>query len=164
MAMPKKKTQPVMGRPTLYDPAINTKIEDWMAKGYSLESAAIKVGIGPRTVFEWLKKHPEFRQSVDSGRAKSTAFWEERLLDGATGGGGNSALIQFGLRNRSKAASGWNHDIQKIEHTGPDGGPIQTESKKILDASMLARLSPEAMLQLESVLIEMEQAEDASEI
>jgi len=161
--MPRKKPQPVMGRPTLYDPAINTKIEDWMAQGYSLESAAIKEGIGPRTVFEWIKKHPDFQQSVEKGRARSSAWWEAKLLEHASGGG-NSALIQFGLRNRSKAASGWNHDIQKIEHTGPDGGPIQTESRKILDASMLARLSPEAMLQLESVLIEMEQAEDASEV
>lgn len=36
MAMPKKKT--LMGRPTLYDPAINTKIEDWMAQGYCRSS------------------------------------------------------------------------------------------------------------------------------
>jgi hypothetical protein len=157
--MPKKKTQPdkpVMGRPTLYDPSLNPKIEEWMAQGYSLESAAIKEGIGPRTVFEWIKKHPDFQQSVEKGRARSSAWWEAKLLEHASGGG-NSALIQFGLRNRSKSASGWNHDTQKVEHSGPDGGPIQTEAKKVLDVT---KLPPEDLEALEVILTRLDEAEE----
>lgn len=158
--MPKKKPQPdkpadkpVMGRPTLYDPSINPKIEEWMAQGYSLESAAIKEGIGPRTVWGWIKVHDDFSQAVERGRVKSSAWWEAKLLEHASGGG-NSALIQFGLRNRSKSASGWNHDTQKVEHSGPNGGPIQTETKKILDVT---KLSPEDLEALEGILTQLDE-------
>jgi len=44
-------------------------------------------------------------------------------------------MFTLALKNRSKAASGWHHDIQKTELTGADGGAIETEVKTTIDAS-----------------------------
>jgi len=65
---------------------------------------------------------------VRAGRAAATTFWENRLLDVANGGSGNAQAIQWALRNRSRAASGWHHDSQKFEHSGPDGAPVAIEA------------------------------------
>jgi hypothetical protein len=35
----------------------------------------------------------------------------------------------LGLRNRSRAATGWNNDTVKLEHSGPEGGPLEVEVK-----------------------------------
>jgi len=64
---------------------------------------------------------------VKAGQAAAVTFWEERLLVAAQGGPGNLQAIQWALRNRSRAASGWHHDSQRVEHTGADGGPPQEE-------------------------------------
>jgi hypothetical protein len=41
------------------------------------------------------------------------------------GGPLNARPITWTLRNRSRAAAGRHHDIQKLEHTGGDGAPTQ---------------------------------------
>ncbi len=66
-----------------------------------------------------------------AGRAAATTFWEERLLDVAKGGSGNAQAIQWALRNRSKAASGWHNDAQRLEHSGPEGAPVQVETQRL---------------------------------
>ena len=112
------------GRPTAYQPAISEHIADAMATGLSLEAAAASCGVGPRTAFTWQNQHDEFRQSVEDGRARSLLFWERRAIALASGEAGNAAVVTLGLKNRSRAASGW-HDAQRLEHSGPNGGPIQ---------------------------------------
>jgi len=56
------------------------------------------------------------------------------LLDIAQSGPGNAQSITWALRNRSRAAAGLHHDVQKLEH---DGGPIRTEQVKTIDATAL---------------------------
>jgi hypothetical protein len=59
-------------------------------------------------------------------------------------------MITLALKNRSRAASGWHHDIQKTELTGADGGAIQTEVKTTIDATALA---PEARAALRAAIL-----------
>ena len=47
----------------------------------------------------------------------------------AGGAAGNTQIVMLGLRNRSRAATGWNNDTVKLEHTGPEGGPVEVESE-----------------------------------
>jgi transposase len=112
------------GRPTSYRPEYCRRVVELMAEGRSLEGCAALIGVHPDTLWEWHRVHPEFSEAVRAGRAASTTYWESRLLDVAQGGRGNAQAIQWALRNRSRAASGWHHDIQKIEHVGPEGGPV----------------------------------------
>ena len=106
------------------------EIADAMAQGLSLEAAAASCDIGPRTVFDWQRRYPEFLQSVEDGRARSLLFWEGRALALATGEAGNASIVALGLKNRSRAASGW-HDAHRLEHSGPDGTPISVASKAL---------------------------------
>ena len=47
----------------------------------------------------------------------------------ANGESGNTQIVMLGLRNRSRAANGWNNDTVKLEHSGPGGGPLEVEVK-----------------------------------
>jgi hypothetical protein len=48
----------------------------------------------------------------------------------ANGEAGNTQFVMLGLRNRSRAATGWNNDTVKLEHSGPEGGPLEVEVKR----------------------------------
>jgi hypothetical protein len=141
---------PRTGRPTKYSAEIGEQIADAMAEGLSLEAAAASCGVGTRTVFTWQNQHEDFRQAVEDGRARSLLFWERRAVAIAGGEGGNANIVSLGLKNRSRAASGW-HDPQRLEHSGPDGGPIQT-APVTLD---VRKLSKEDRNALKRVLLTM---------
>ncbi len=126
-----------VGRPTAYRPEMCEQMVEAMAGGHSAEAGAAKIGISARSLFEWQKVHPEFLQAVQEGRHRAMLFWETLAIDVARGKPGNSQMITLALKNRSRAASGWHHDIQKTELTGADGGAIQTEVKTTIDASVL---------------------------
>ena len=132
------------GRPTNYRPEIGKLIADAMATGLSLEAAAASCGVGPRTAFTWQGPYEEFRQSVEDGRARSLLFWERRALARASGAAGNAAVVTLGLKTRSRAASGW-HDAQRLEHSGPGGGPVQQQVTRKLDVSSLNEEQLEAL-------------------
>ena len=96
-----------------------------MAKGLSSEAAAVEIGISARSLYNWQREHPEFMQAVQDGRQRALLWWETRALEMAQGAPGNAQLVMLVLKNRSRAASGWHHDTQKVEHSGPEGGPVE---------------------------------------
>ena len=138
------------GRPTIYRPEMRQRLIQAMATGLSAEAAAAKIGIGGRTLFSWQAQHPEFQQAIQEGRHQALLYWEQRAIAVAHGKPGNAQLITLALKNRSRAASGWHHDIQKTELTGADGGAIQTEVKTTIDATALA---PEARAALRAAIL-----------
>jgi hypothetical protein len=111
------------------------------------------MGVHPDSLYQWQKIHPEFSDAVRRGRAAATAFWEGRLLDVAKGGSGNANAIQWALRNRSRAASGWDHAHAKVELSGPNGGAVQVQADlTVIDARALTPEQREALKQaLEAV-------------
>ena len=126
------------GRPTSYRQEFCQLVIELMAEGRSLDGCAALLGVHPDSLYEWQKVHPEFSVAVRAGRAAATAFWEGRLLDVAQGGAGNAQAIQWALRNRSRAASGWDHAHAKVELSGPDGGAVQVQTEvTVIDARLL---------------------------
>jgi hypothetical protein len=138
------------GRPTIYRPELGQQLMQAMADGLSAEAAAARIGISARSVYEWQKLHPEFMQAVQEGRHQALLYWEQRAIAIANGKPGNAQLVTLALKNRSRAASGWHHDIHKTELTGADGGAIQTEVKTTIDATALA---PEARAALRAAIL-----------
>ena len=132
------------GRPTNYRPEMGDQIADAMATGLSAEAAAAKVGISARSLFNWQQEHPDFLQAIQEGRQRALLWWEERALAMAEGKPGSAQIVSLGLRNRSRAASGW-HDAQRLEHSGPDGGPVQQQVVRRLDVSSLNEEQLEAL-------------------
>jgi hypothetical protein len=131
------RSRPV-GRPTSYRQEYCARVVELMAEGRSLEGCAHLLGVHPDSLYEWQRRHPEFSVAVRAGRAAATAYWESRLIDVANGAPGNAQAIQWALRNRSRSESGWDNDRQRLEHSGPDGAPLQVEARAtVIDASVL---------------------------
>ena len=97
----------------------------------------------------WQNEHDEFRQAVEHGRARALLFWEKRAIALANGEPGNAAVVTLGLKNRSRAASGW-HDAQRLEHSGPDGAAIRAEV--VQSRVSLEALSSEQLEVIEAAL------------
>jgi hypothetical protein len=137
------------GRPKLYRHEMCDQFVDAMAKGLTAEAAAARIGISARSLFYWQKEHAEFLQVIQEGWQRSQLWWEERALAMAIGEAGNTQIVVLGLRNRSRAATGWNKTV-KLEHTGPEGGPLQVEPTHKIDISAL---EPEQRDQLREILL-----------
>ena len=127
-----------MGRPTSYRTDVCPRLIALMSEGRSLDGCASLLGVHPDSLYTWQKLHPEFSDAVRAGRAAAIAFWESRLLDVAQGGSGNAQAVQWALRNRSRAASGWDHAHAKVEVSGPNGGAVQVQADlAVIDARLL---------------------------
>jgi hypothetical protein len=138
------------GRPTLYRREMCDRLVEAMAEGLTAEAAAARIGISARSLFYWQQQHPEFLQAIQEGRQRSQLWWEERALAMANGEAGNTQIVMLGLRNRSRAATGWNNDTVKLEHTGPEGGPVEVKAEHKID---IAALEPEQRDQLREILL-----------
>jgi hypothetical protein len=140
--MPEKTKRPI-GRPTKYDPSFCDLIIDEMGKGYSLDAASVRIGVNASSLYLWQQQHPDFSKAIEEGRRRALQWWEDRALNVADGKPGNQQMISLALRNRSRAANGW-VDTQKLEHSGPDGSPIQTHNT--LDVSGLDNEQLDALM------------------
>ena len=52
----------------------------------------------PKTIYDWMARHPEFDDAVKRAQAKSALWWERRILDLAQNDQGNARAV--GLKNR----------------------------------------------------------------
>ena len=68
----------------------------------------------------------------------------------ANGEAGNTQIVMLGLQNRSRAATGWNNYTVKLEHSGPEGGPLQVEPTHKID---IEALEPDQRDQLREILL-----------
>lgn len=123
-----------IGRPSKYDPAYCEQVVEVMGEGYSLTAFAGMIGVARSTINEWIDNHAEFSEAVSLAKAKRLAEWERIGLGVAKNGGGtgSATVVVFGLKNMG--GDEW-ADVQRQEHTGKDGAPIQTETRTTVDVS-----------------------------
>jgi hypothetical protein len=120
------------GRPSKYSEDYCNEVVEFLAGGHSVTAFAGHIGVARSTVFKWADEFPEFSVALKAGQAKATAFWESILIKVARDGGGNATAAIFGLKNR--ASDDWSDKIVN-EHSGPGGGPIQTEEIGEIEAA-----------------------------
>lgn len=132
-----------MGRPSKYSDAYCNEVIGFLAGGHSVTAFAGHIGVSRSTVFKWAEENKEFSDALKVGQAKATALWETVLLKVASEGGGNATAAIFGLKNR--AAEDWTDKVVN-EHTGKDGGPIETKDVSARDilTSRIAGLAARA--------------------
>jgi hypothetical protein len=88
-----------------------------------------------------MEHHPEFSEAIKIAKAKCAAWWERVNRKNAVEGGGNATSAIFGLKNM--AADEWREKIVQ-EHSGPDGGPIETKTDDMDVARRVAFLLSKA--------------------
>lgn len=111
-----------VGRPSKYEERFCGELLEFMGLGFSLTAFAGEIGVARSTINEWMGEHPEFSEAVKIGQAKRTRNLEGTLLQGETGPKVTAHI--FALKNADP--EGWRDKVDN-EHTGPNGGPIQTE-------------------------------------
>jgi len=141
MAKSKKQTEPKIkeitkdsfGRPTKYKPEYCQALIDYFdielfqsiggkQKPNNLpfiQSFCATIGITKPTLHNWIRIYPDFFSAYKKAKAKQ----KEMLVNLTLSGAWNPAMAIFTAKNILQ----WS-DKQKIEHSGPDGGPIETRS------------------------------------
>lgn len=111
------------GRPSKYDPKYCEEVVKVMGKGLSLTAFAGHIGACRDTINEWRSVYPEFSDACKRGQAKRTQYLEGGMLERDMPGPAVNAR-RFALANA--APEEW-REKQSLEHTGANGGPIQSD-------------------------------------
>ena len=120
------------GRPAKYDRGYHPdRLIDLCAAGLSFAACAGEFRVSRDTIYDWAEKFQEFSDAKKIAESLSVLFWERLNVTLAQTGQGNATATVFGLKNRSR--KGERHvpewqDVSRQEQTGPDGGPIRTET------------------------------------
>lgn len=140
------------GRPTKYTAAHVEQAYKLCLLGATDREMADFFEVDEKTFNVWKSKHPAFRQSLTRGKAQADAEVAQKLYHRALGYShkavkifnekGEPMIVEYDehyppdtqaaslwLRNRQPEK--W-RDRQVLEHTGKDGGPIQTEDLSAL--------------------------------
>lgn len=149
-----------VGRPTSFKPEYVDQAYKFALLGASDKRMAELFGVTESTFYLWKQQHPEFSEALTRGkdiadaeiahslyhRAKGYEHPEDDIKVVAVGNNMGSEIVitptvkryppdtgaaALWLANRQKAA--WRQKVDH-EHSGPNGGPIQTENKVEISA------------------------------
>jgi hypothetical protein len=123
-----------VGRPSEYYPAYCAQAVAFGKQGKSKAYIAAQFGVSRQTLDTWTKAHPEFLDAITRAMALSQAWWEDAGQKGMTADKFNASVW-----SRSMAArfpEDWREN-SRHEHTGANGGPIQTvDLSQVSDADL----------------------------
>lgn len=114
------------GRPPIYKAEFCQTVIELGKKGYSQARMAAHFGVAKQTIVDWSRTQPEFTDALARARAYSQNWWEHQA--------------QLGLKDKNFNAPLWDKMVKsmfredydrpdRIEHTGKDGGAIETLDK-----------------------------------
>jgi transposase len=131
----------VMGRPTLYRPEYCQKTVELGKLGKSFAQIASHFEVDRVTLDNWAENNPEFFKALSRAKTEAQAWWEQKGMDGMEADKFNALVWKTSVQARFRE----DYTEKRInEHSGPNGGPIQTEAK-VIDASALSAEEREAM-------------------
>ena len=118
------------GRPkgsTSYTADVGDQICELIAEGWSAVRACANVGVPVRTFYAWQRQHPEFSAQVSRAREDQADTFADQMCDIAEFDEDvQRAKLKIDARkwvaSRMKPKS-WG-DRQQLEHSGPDGVPL----------------------------------------
>lgn len=112
-----------------------------LREGYSVAGACAASGVARRTAYDWRNADPIFCAAWEDAVEEGTDELEDEAVKRAKEG--SDTLLIFMLKSRRPETY---KDRAWHEHTGPRGGPIQTESKLSLDPAKLSLSALEEIL------------------
>lgn len=127
-----------VGRPTRYRKSFCKDLIEHFKLGFSFETFGARVHCSKDTLYQWLKKHPEFADAKNIGLMYSMAYWEGLGIQAITGRNANfnNACWIFNMKNRfgwrdKQADDGIDDTFEPIIIELPESGrTLQIENKK----------------------------------
>lgn len=110
------------GRPTTYRPELCSRVIELGAQGMSECEISREIETPRSTMQRWAENQPEFAASLARAKELSQAWWEAACRDGIRDKAFNAQLWLKTVASRFRADYA---ERQTIEHTGPNGGPIE---------------------------------------
>lgn len=109
-----------------YKPEYADQLPSMFTEGQDVVEVCAQLGIHRACFYQWIDKYPEFAAAYERAKELSHAWWMAQARKAASDPEHkvNGSILIFALKNKL----GW-RDKQDIEHSGPDGGPMRTESK-----------------------------------
>ena len=99
----KSKTEEPKSRvPRKYKYEFSRMLIDHMAQGLSFSSFSAIADVNRDTLYEWLKKYPEFKEARDIGYSKGLLFWEKAGIELVMGMKGSARVWEINMYNRFK--------------------------------------------------------------
>lgn len=131
----------VMGRPTLYRKEYCQRVMELGAQGKSPAQIAHDLGVLRETMIQWGDTYPGFLTALRMAKQAEQNHWENLGHSGLDADKFNALVWKTSMQARFRD----DYTEKRInEHTGKDGGPIQTEAK-VVDASALSADEREAL-------------------
>lgn len=131
------------GRPSIFTEELAIAICERIADRESLRSICLDEDMPDRgTVFRWLRDDAAFRHQYTCAREMQADALFEETLEIADGAGVNVKRDKLRVDTRKwmagKLAPKKYGERHLHEHSGPDGGPIQTETKVSVQRDLAA--------------------------
>lgn len=125
------------GRPTKYDEAMCERVVEMGRQGYSRAEIAAELDINRDTLYRWQHEFPAFSDAVQRAMDLALAWWEKQGRSNLSSKDFNHGLYKQCMSGRFPAEP----YRERVEHTGKDGGPIETKTEAsvttVLDTSKL---------------------------
>lgn len=113
------------GRPTKYNPAFCARVIELGQEGCGKAEIASELDVTRETVNEWAKAHADFSDALQRAHDHSLAWWEKQGRTNLATAGFQSSLWKQAMSGRFPLEP----YRERVEHTGAEGGPIQTATR-----------------------------------
>lgn len=110
-----------MSRPSTYDPKYCEQVVELGREGLSEVQISARIDVPRTTMRSWADAHPEFSSALTRAKELSQDWWESKAQEGLANREFNAGLWKANVASRFREEYG---ERQRIEHSGPDGGPI----------------------------------------
>lgn len=135
-------------RPMKYnDVEMPDMLREHMSKGYPFRTFAAVIGVNTQTIYDWVKRYPEFARAKQDGEAFEFAVWEKLLMRNAISRKGNIQAIIWAQKNKFPAEYRERDNQLIINNNNQNNSPVAWDAsaeeklreleKKYLDISKI---------------------------
>ena len=129
------------GRPSTYDPAFCERVIELGEEGKSKAQIAHALRISRKSLYLWMKVHPEFAEAMQEAQFAALAWWEDVGQARLSMPKFNAALYAFNMKNRFRE---FYADKVDVSHTATEE-PAERELTNLELARRIAFIFHEGM-------------------
>jgi helix-turn-helix resolvase-like protein len=123
------------GRPTTYDPSFCDRVIELGEEGKSKAQIARALGCSRKSMYLWMKVHPEFAEAMEEAEFAAMGWFEDVGQVGLSMGNKfNASLYSYLMKNRFRA---FYSDKVDLAHSGT----VQSEEPEMTDLELARRIA-----------------------